>query len=83
MAPPGNGAAVSNYVLERDEGAPLAVQRAGGVPNSTFSHCYAGPLQTVMVGGLRSGVHYRFRLRAENDVSRCFLAAGEGSGVQS
>ncbi len=68
VAPPSNGAAVSNYTLERDEGGTLAAQMNGLVQNS-YMRAYAGPLQTVMVGGLKSGMHYRFRLRAENDVS--------------
>lgn len=57
-APADNGSPISAYVLEADDG------RGGD-----FHLAYAGINQTHTVTGLRSGLHYRFRLRADNDVS--------------
>ena len=56
--PPDNGSPIIGYCLERDDGA-------GG----DFVHAYAGPNTSHTVKGLRPGTHYRFRLRADNDVS--------------
>ncbi|KAG1670997.1 hypothetical protein FOA52_014239 [Chlamydomonas sp. UWO 241] len=55
-APPaGNGSPVSSYRLERSDGDGCEYQLA-----------YAGPNENAIVGGLRSGVRYQFRLLAEN-----------------
>lgn len=57
-APADNGSPIVCYTLERDDGA-------GG----DFTHVYAGPNTTHTIKGLRPGLQYRFRLRADNDVS--------------
>lgn len=72
--PPDNGSPITNYVLERDEGGPLAAQQQPGGSGSPFTLCYAGPLLTATMHGLRSGMHYRVRVRADN---------GEGSSTWS
>lgn len=60
-APPcDNGSAITFYKLEMDDG------RGGD-----FQHVYGGQaeLQSAVITGLQSGLHYRVRLRAENGVS--------------
>jgi hypothetical protein len=60
-APPSdNGSAITFYKLEMDDG------RGGD-----FQHVYGGQaeLQSAVITGLQSGLHYRVRLRAENGVS--------------
>ncbi len=57
-APADNGSPIVCYTLERDDGA-------GG----DFMHVYAGPNTSHTIKGLRPGLQYRFRLRADNDVS--------------
>lgn len=53
-----NGAAITRYVLQMDDGM-------GG----EFHTKYAGADNEARVAGLKSGLAYRFRLMAENDVS--------------
>ncbi len=55
-----NGAPITRYVLQMDDGM-------GG----EFHTKYAGADNEATVGGLNSGLTYRFRLMAENDVSTC------------
>lgn len=58
IPPAENGSPICAYQLERDDGQ-------GG----DFHLVYAGPNTFTTVEGLRCGTAYRFRLRAENDVS--------------
>lgn len=55
--PHDNGDAISQYRLERDNGA-------GG----DFELAYTGPDCSALLGGLKCGVEYRFRLWAFNSV---------------
>jgi hypothetical protein len=57
--PAENGAVISCYQLEVDDG------RQG-----EFRLAYTGLEQQCVVQKLQSGLNYRFRLRAENSVSR-------------
>jgi hypothetical protein len=64
-APPaGNGSPVTSYRLERADGD-------GG----EYQIAYAGPNDNAMVGGLRSGVRYQFRLLAENGEGKSMWSA--------
>lgn len=70
VPPCDNGSAITFYKLEMDDG------RGGD-----FQHVYGGQaeLQSAVITGLQSGLHYRVRLRAENGVSRCLYGAVQHS----
>mmetsp|Transcript_36950 Transcript_36950/g.82146 ORF Transcript_36950/g.82146 Transcript_36950/m.82146 type:complete len:1201 (+) Transcript_36950:117-3719(+) len=58
-APAENGSPITSYQLEQDDG------RGGD-----FSMVYAGIQTMFIASGLRSGLQYRFRVKAENDEGR-------------
>lgn len=70
-APPAdNGSPITAYCLERDD---------GGVGDFTLE--YAGPNTSCTVKGLKPGQAYRFRLRADNDVSSGGRRPSMGEGT--
>lgn len=70
--PRDNGEPISQYRLERDDG------RSGD-----FELAYTGPDCEALVGGLQSGVPYRFRLWAFNSVRTLLFAALRTSTLTS
>lgn len=74
--PAPNGSPVTTYQLERDEGGALATQSGPPAAGTTYMLAYAGPSTTCTVNGLRSGVHYRFRVRAQNGVRGSVAGVG-------